>query len=144
MGLAYDKLGNAAKSKELFQQAMVTQGSGRRRRRDRSEMSYFEGMAALKLGRNAEATQLFDDLIAGGNQALAAGSDVDYFAKFGQRRSDRLRLANAHYLIGLGNLGKGETAKARDEFQTTLKLDVNHLGATTQLSTSSLEAVASR
>ena len=143
MGLAYEKLGNTAKSRELFQQAMS--GEWRRRRREQPEMLYYQGMAALKLGQNAEATQIFDELIAMGNQALAAGSDIDYFAKFGQRRSSRFRLADAHYLIGLGNLGKGETAKARSEFQAVLGLNVNHLGATTQLaSAASPQSVASR
>jgi tetratricopeptide (TPR) repeat protein len=125
MGAAYEKLGNAVKSRELFQQAMVSQW------REHPEMLFYQGLAALKLGQNAAATRYFDDLIAAGDKAL--GSDMDYFAKFGQRRSSRLRLADAHYLIGLGSLGKGESAKARDEFQAALKLNVNHLGATTQL-----------
>jgi tetratricopeptide (TPR) repeat protein len=142
MGLAYDKLGNTAKSRELFQQAMAEKWRGRRR--EWPQMLYFEGLAALKLGRNPEATRFFDDLIAMGGKALAADSDLDYFAKFGQKRSSRLRLADAHYLIGLGNLGKGETARARNEFQAALKLNVNHLGATTQLTSANSEAVASR
>ena len=142
MGLAYDKLGNTAKSREMFQQAVVAQRRGRRH--ERPEMLYFEGLAAQKLGRNAEASRCFDDLIAMGDRALAAPCDVDYFAKFGQKHSSRLRLADAHYLIGLGNLGKGETAKARDEFQAALKLNVNHLGATTQLTSTRSETVASR
>jgi tetratricopeptide (TPR) repeat protein len=142
MGLVYDKLGNSAKSRELFQQAMAAQWHGRRR--GRPEMLYYGGMAALKLGRNTEATGFFDNLIAMGDKALAADTDVDYFAKFGQKRSNRLRLADAHYLIGLGNLGKGETAKAHNEFQAALKLNVNHLGATAQLASSSSETVAAR
>jgi tetratricopeptide (TPR) repeat protein len=143
MGLTYDKLGNTTKSRELYQQAMAD--SRRKERREQPEMLYYQGLAALKLGRSAEANQIFDDLIAMGNKALAAGSDTDYFAKFGEKRSSRFRLADAHYLIGLGNLGKGETAKARVEFKAVLGLNVNHLGATTQLSTSaSPERVAAR
>ena len=143
MGLVYEKLGNTSKSHELFQQALSSEW--RRRRREQPEMLYYQGMAALKLGQNAEATQIFDELIAMGNQALAAGSDIDYFAKFGQKRTANFRLADAHYLIGLGNLGKGETAKAREEFQSVLGLNVNHLGATTQLaSAASPQSVASR
>jgi tetratricopeptide (TPR) repeat protein len=142
MGLAYDKLGNAAKSRELFHEAMLAEW--REQRRGRPEMRYYEGLAALKLGYNTDATIFFNDLIATGSKALAVGSDADYFAKFGQKRSSRLRLADAHYLIGLGNLGKGETAKARDEFQAALKLNVNHLGATTQLASTGSATVASR
>jgi tetratricopeptide (TPR) repeat protein len=143
MGLTYEKLGNTAKSHELFQQALSSEW--RRRRREQPEMLYYQGMAALKLGQNAEANQIFDELIAMGNQALAAGSDIDYFAKFGLKRTGNFRLADAHYLIGLGSLGKGETAKAREEFRSVLGLNVNHLGATTQLaSAAGAESVASR
>jgi len=142
MGLAYEKLRNAAKSQEMFQQAMRAQG--RRRHHEQPEMLYYQGLAAQKLGRSAEATRFFDDLVATGDKALTAPSDVDYFAKFGQKQSSRLRLADAHYLIGLGNLGKGETAKARDEFQAALKLNVNHLGATTQLVSARSQTVASK
>ena len=99
----------------------------RKRRHEQPEMLYYQGMSALKLGQTAEAKQIFDEMIAMGDKALAAGSDIDYFAKFGQKRASRFRLADAHYLIGLGNLGKGETAKARVEFQAVLGLNVNHL-----------------
>jgi len=143
MGLTYEKLGDTAKSRELFQQAMS--GEWRRRRHGQPEMLYYQGMAALKLGQNSEATQIFDELIAMGDKALAAGSDIDYFAKFGQRRSRRFHLADAHYLIGLGNLGKGDAAKAKVEFHTVLGLNVNHLGATTRLAGAArAESVASR
>jgi tetratricopeptide (TPR) repeat protein len=138
MGLTYEKLGNTPKSRALYQQATADQW--REERRERPEMLYYQGLAVLKLGRAADANQIFDGLIAMGNKVLAPESDIDYFAKFGQRRSSRFRLADAHYLIGLGSLGKGETAKARAEFQAALGLNVNHLGATTQLSTSASSA----
>ncbi|MBZ5562208.1 MAG: DUF5107 domain-containing protein [Acidobacteriia bacterium] len=134
MGLAYERLGSTAKSRELFQRALVVQGQGYWG--EHPEMRYYQGLAAQKLGRNTEANRFFDGLIAMGHKMLAVGSDIDYFAKFGQRRSNGFRLANAHYLIGLGNLGKGEPAKARIEFQEVLKLNANHLGATSQLLTS--------
>lgn len=131
LGLTYEKLGNATKSQELFQQAVAT--GLPRKRWEEPEMLYYQGLAALKLGQNSEANQIFDGLIAMGNKALAGGTSMDYFAKFGQRLSSRLRLADAHYLLGLGELGKGATARARDEFQATLQLNINHLGATEQL-----------
>ena len=108
-------------------------------------MLYYQGMAALKLGKTAEASQIFNEMIDMGAKGLAAGSDIDYFAKFGVKRSNRLRLADAHYLIGLGDLGKGDTAKAQDEFNAVLGLNVNHLGATVQITSSApARNVASR
>ena len=143
LGLTYERLGDVTKSRDLFQQAVAA--SGREESPRQAEMQYYRGLAQRKLGRDAEASQIFDDLIARGDKALAQGNDIDYFAKFGQRRSSSFQRADAHYLIGLGNLGKGETAKARLEFQAVLGLNVNHLGATNQLSASArAETVASR
>jgi tetratricopeptide (TPR) repeat protein len=142
LGVAYGKLGNSAESLEMFRQAVAALGP--EQGRERPEMLYYAGLAAQKLGRSAEATRFFGDLIGKGEKALATRPEADYFAKFGQRRSSRLRLAEAHYLIGLGNLGKGEAAKARDEFQAALNLNVNHLGATTQLSSEGSRTVATR
>ena len=142
MGVAYDKLGNTTKSQEMFRQAVVAPGP--EPPREQPEMLYYAGLAAQKLGRSAEATRFFGELIRKGDEALATRPEADYFAKFSQRRSSRVRLAEAHYLIGLGNLGMGEAAKARGEFQAALNLDVNHLGATTQLSSESSRTVASR
>ena len=142
MGVAYDKLGNSAKSKEMFQQAVAALEP--ERRREQPEMQYYAGLAAQKLGRSAEAARFFRELIEKGDTELAEPSNLDYFAKFGQRRSRSQRLAEAHYLIGLGNLGNGQAAKARDEFQAALKLNVNHLGARIQLMASSTPALAAR
>ncbi len=143
LALTYEKLGDATKSRELFEQALAA--PEREEAPQQAEMRYYRGLAALKLGRNAQANQIFDALIDTGNKALAAGSDINYFAKFGQRKSSSFQRADAHYLIGLGNLGKGETAKARIEFQAALGLNVNHLGATNQLSASAAsKSLASR
>jgi tetratricopeptide (TPR) repeat protein len=129
-GLAQEKLGNAAKSQQLFQQAMAPLAPDAR-----PEMEYYQGLAALKLGQNSKAKELFGKLIATGQETLAGSSNATLFtAKFGGESSKRYQLANAHYLIGLGNLGNGETAKARREFEDALKVDINHLGATAQLS----------
>jgi len=131
MGQAYAGLGNTAKARDLYQQARFKEA----KESGDPGMPYYQGLAALKLGQTMESARLFDNLIASGQKTLVRGPEVDYVAKFGQTQSNNRRLANAHYLVGLGNLGKGDTAKARVEFQEALKLDVNHLGATAQLST---------
>jgi len=128
MGIAQEKLGNSAKSQELFRDAVASHS-----RFLSPEMEYYQGLAALKLGQNAKAQQLFDNLIARGQKMLAGNSESGFFAKFGSGQSERHRMADAHYLIGLGNLGKGTSEKAREEFQQALKVDINHLGATAQL-----------
>lgn len=58
---------------------------------------------------------------------------MDYFAKFGERRSEAARTAHAHYLMGLGYLGQGNRPEAKAEFEKVIERNVNHLGARTQL-----------
>ena len=78
------------------------------------------------------AAQIFDDLVHTGQQRLKVQS-TDFFAKFGGMRSESTEKAQAHYLIGLGYLGKKLTAQARQELETAHHLDINHLGVQTQL-----------
>lgn len=129
LGLAEEKLGDSSKAKQLFEEAAATEWW------DKSPaMEYYQGLAALKLGQNDEAEHLFANLIAQGESTLAGRSKESLFTeKFGNGQSESYRLANAHYLIGLGELGKGATAKARDEFQQALKMNINHVGAVAQL-----------
>ena len=58
---------------------------------------------------------------------------MDFFAKFGEKKSEMIRQANVHYLLGLGYLGKGQIEKARAEFEQVLHLNINHIGAKDQL-----------
>lgn len=98
-----------------------------------AETRYFQGLAFRKLGQEAQAARVFDELISAGEAELAAASDMDYFAKFGERRSEAARVAHARYLMGLGYLGQGSRAEARTEFEKVIEQNVNHLGAQTQL-----------
>lgn len=129
LGMAEEKLGNISRSQQLFEEAAASEWW-----RNGPAMEYYQGLAALRLGHNDEAARLFSSLIARGQSMLAGGSKESPFAaKFGRGQSERYHLADAHFLIGLGNLGMGATAKAREEFLQVLKMDINHLGATARL-----------
>jgi Tfp pilus assembly protein PilF len=58
---------------------------------------------------------------------------MDFFAKFGEKKSAQVQMADARYLIGLGHLGKGEQEKAREQFEKAVELDLDHVWAQTQL-----------
>jgi hypothetical protein len=58
---------------------------------------------------------------------------MDFFAKFGTREPIRVQKARAHYLVGLGHLGKGEKDRARESFEAAVQLCASHLGARTML-----------
>jgi Tfp pilus assembly protein PilF len=68
-------------------------------------------------------------LIESGNDSLDRGSSTDFFSKFGERQSQRNRVASAHYIVGLGLLELGDTQKAKDQFNEALKAKPDHLGA---------------
>ena len=125
VGLAHEALGDAATAKASFAAAAGRSGAP-------SEGRYFAALALRKLGRDAEATPVFEGLVKAGQAQLTRGEPADYFAKFGERQSDQVRQANGHYLIGLGRRGLGDTAPAEAEFKQALELHPAHLGAALQ------------
>jgi tetratricopeptide (TPR) repeat protein len=127
VGTAHEALAEAENAKAAFEQA----ASGRDGAS--SEAGYFRALAVQKLGRAKEATPIFARLVKTGGEQLAQDEAADYFAKFGEKQSGRVRQANAHYLIGLGYLGQGKPAEAKSEFQKALELNPSHLGATIQV-----------
>jgi hypothetical protein len=57
-------------------------------------------MAYRKLGREAQARELFDGLVTYARQRIASlegGSSLEFFAKFGSRRSPGEQMAAAYY-----------------------------------------------
>jgi len=119
VGAAQEALGHTSRAKQFYEKS-VAELYGR------SEIGYYQGLALRKLGRDGEATELFDGLVSHGKERLAASPGLDFFAKFGERQSERSRLAEAHYLTGLGHLGKGQKEEAKVEFEQTLTLNPNH------------------
>jgi tetratricopeptide (TPR) repeat protein len=127
IGAAHEALGHPERAKQFYEKS-VPELYGR------SEIGYYQGLALRKLGRAAEAAELFEGLVSFGKDRLAASPGLDFFAKFGEKKSERNRLAEAHYLIGLGHLGKGEKGEAKAEFEQALKVNPNHTWAAGRLS----------
>jgi hypothetical protein len=76
----------------------------------------------------AKAVACFDELIRLG-RAMLAGTGEDFFQKFGVRRAASVHQAQAHYLLGCGALGRGDTSAAAQEFGRVVQLNANHLWA---------------
>jgi len=126
IGAAHEASGDPAAARASYEKAVETENAW-------SELSYYQGLALRKLGQVKEAVRLFDGLIAFAAKQLEAGAEMDYFAKFGERQSRHFLMADAHYLTGLGYLGKDEQAAARREFEKALELDAFHSGAGNRL-----------
>jgi tetratricopeptide (TPR) repeat protein len=127
IGTAHAALGDAAAAKSAFEKAAAGRDRGA------TESSYFHALALQKLDRADEAKPIFERLVKAGGEQLTQGEAPDYFAKFGEKTSERVRQANAHYLIGLGQLGLGRRSEAEAAFQKALELHPAHLGSTTAL-----------
>ncbi len=121
---AFEASGKTTKAKEYYQRSATT-----KQREGWSELRFYQGMAFKKLGQQERANKIFSGLIGHAEKQLASTGGLEFFAKFGRERSKEERLANAHYLIGLGYLGKGRKDRAMVEFKKSLKLNVNHLWA---------------
>ncbi len=127
IGAAHAALGDADAAKAAFEKATARKESAA------SESQYYYALALQKLGRADEATRIFAGLVTAGEEQLTRSEAPDYFAKFGEKQSERVRKAQAHYLTGLGRLGQGQQTEAAAAFQKALEADPAHLGANVQL-----------
>ncbi|MEA3224723.1 MAG: tetratricopeptide repeat protein, partial [Planctomycetota bacterium] len=124
IGRAYDALGNAEKATEFYKKAAERRGAS-----GSSEARFHQGLSFSKLGQQSEADKIFDELIKSGQQKLSERSAVDVFAKFGEGQTVAAHKASACYALGLGYLGKGQTDKAKAEFEKAVELNVSHVWA---------------
>ena len=123
IGTVYDKLGNSKKAGECWQQAV-----SRRQNPELSDIHFYRALSLQKLGRTVEAEEIMDGLIKLGKQRLES-PEIDFFAKFGERDTPDDKKSEAHYLMGLGYLGKGMDNNAKQEFAEAVRLNINHIWA---------------
>jgi tetratricopeptide (TPR) repeat protein len=99
--------------------------------------SYYQALCLQKLGQADRAKTIFQGLVDSGQRALTqpASTEAGRGGGRGQPQSPRLRTANAHYAIGLGYLGLGDTAKAKSELSQAVETSPDLLGARTALAT---------
>jgi tetratricopeptide (TPR) repeat protein len=121
LGAVSEAEGRADQARRHFEQSAAGPAAS-------PEMRYYQGLAARKLGQDAKAARLFDDLIRMGQDRLHAAGELDFFAKFGSRQSPAVRKADAHWLMGLGLLGKGQRVEARKQFAAAVQAHASHLG----------------
>lgn len=122
VGMALDASGEKEKARRYYEMAVEQE-------RAWSELSFYQGMACRKLGRNEAASRIFSGLMRFARERMEEGADMDFFAKFGEKQAAGKRRAQAHYLLGLSYLGKGDANSAETEFERALALDPQHLWA---------------
>ena len=125
-GLAYEGLGDARKAAELWREgaSVGAPNPGRRAQPDAAgtgERAFYQALCQRRAGETARAVATFESLVAAGNQAIAEAG------------SQRAKLAQAHYLLGLGRAGLGAQQQAREAFAEALRLSPDLPGARTAL-----------
>jgi tetratricopeptide (TPR) repeat protein len=141
IGTTYEALGDSKMARASFEKAAANPSKAYDPSREvanfEPQILFYRAGSLQKLGRTAEAAQIFDGLIKSGQAALQIrGSGTpDYFAKFGEKETEESRMAQAHYVLGLGYLGANKRLEAKAELEQAVKLNVDHLDAKFQLST---------
>jgi tetratricopeptide (TPR) repeat protein len=129
IGLTYEALGNKTQAKNYFKLAADQNLRGS------NYIGYYQGLSFLKSGNKTRASEIFNSLIADGDKQISQGSntDVDFFAKFGEREAKNVQLSNAYMLKGLGYKGLGDTEMATENLKKAVELSASNLYAKVEL-----------
>jgi tetratricopeptide (TPR) repeat protein len=143
IGTAYQAMGNAEKAEQSWNvasEAMAGHAAAHGRGRRGANRStpgvhvahasaYYQALALEKLGQGDRAKALFQQLIDTGTQALGGASGASISATSTDQTGQRTQVADAHYLVGLGQLGLNSKDKARQEFSLALQASPDHFAA---------------
>lgn len=138
LGCAYETLGLATEAERAFVKAsrgLEEPTSAMYYNDQPPEMIFYQGLAWLKLQDQKEAKRRFNKLIDYGEKHLFDEVKIDYFAvslpDFLVFEDDlnKRNVIHCKFMMGLGWLGLGNLAKAKQFLQEVLALDPNHQGA---------------
>ncbi|GIO29594.1 MULTISPECIES: DUF5107 domain-containing protein [Paenibacillus] len=138
MGIAYQNLKKGKEALECFTNASLglAEPTNAMYYNDQPpEMIFYQGRAWLMLNNEKEAKRRFNKLIDFAEKHLFDDVRMDYFAvslpEFLLFEDDLKKRNTIHcfFLMGLGLLGLGHSAQAKEKFDRVLQLDPNHQGA---------------
>lgn len=137
MGRTHEAMGDREAAAKGFAMAVETGPADlaptRPAATDEPETYYYAARALEKMGRASETARIYEGLIGAGKAQLADHVPMYFFASFGHPQPERIRFAQAHYVMGLGLLGLGKGAGAREAFERAVALNGNHVAARMQL-----------
>ncbi|HAQ20547.1 MAG TPA: hypothetical protein DCR40_15155 [Prolixibacteraceae bacterium] len=127
IGLAYEALSKKTNAKSYF--TMSTEQSIN----ETNYILYYQGLSYLKLGNKTKAFEYFNSLIEKGNKRIKQGSEIDFFAKFGEHEAENVQQSNAYMMKGLGYKGLGDNNAATENLKKALELSASNLFANVEL-----------
>ena len=138
LGNVYEKMGDKEKANEYWQKAStgLSEPAAAIFYNDQQpDKIFYQGLALLKLGKEKEAQQRFENLINYGKQHLNDKVEMDFFAVslpdlmiFNDDLSMRNKI-HCLYLLALGNLGLQKNKETKKYFDEVLQMDKAHGGA---------------
>ncbi len=138
LGIAYEQQGLSDEAHRAFvkaSQGLEEPASAMYYNDQPPEMIFYQGLAWSKLGNEHEAKRRFNKLIDYGERHIFDEVKIDFFAvslpDFLVFEDDlnKRNVMHCRFMMGLGCLGLGEPAKAREHLELVLEMDVNHQGA---------------
>jgi tetratricopeptide (TPR) repeat protein len=134
-GVAEEALGDRSAARNTWQAVVnakvpESRAGGNAAAVEQAVQRYHQALALRKLGDPGRAELALRELLTAVQGALAeAPAEIDYFSSYGRQDSGRSRVADAHYIAGLGHLGLGAVSEARAAFGKALLVSPDHLGA---------------
>ena len=137
LGLSYEAMGDAGKARECYEQATLgpTEPAAALYYNDaKPDKIFYQGLALMRLGRDAEARGRFHRLVDFGEKHLFDTVRMDYFAVSLPDLliwEDSLQTRNdihCKYMMALGHYGLGDKEHSRRYADDVYALDVNHQG----------------
>jgi tetratricopeptide (TPR) repeat protein len=110
IGRVHEAMGNLEQARQFWVKAAA---EGRRFPLNGVQL-YHKALALQKLGQSEKAKEIFQGLVKPAGES---------------EQSSRVRLGRAHYVAGLGYLGLGDKAKARQELARALEINPAEAGA---------------
>ena len=137
LGIAYDALGQKEKARQCWEEA--TKGpqepaAAMYYNDAKPDKIFYQGLALLKLGREAQAHGRFYRLINYGKQHIFEKQIMDYFAVslpdllIWEDSLDTKNLIHCKYMLALGYFGLGDREHAERYLKEVEELDNNHQG----------------
>jgi tetratricopeptide (TPR) repeat protein len=142
-GVAYENSGDSQKAADSWKRAVTPPEPMPGRRANPlgngqtvgNLQTYYQALAFQKLGQPEKAQPLFESLVQSAQKELKqpASTAPGRAGRNGREVSPRIRMANAHYLAGLGYLGQKDQVQARAELTQAVQLSPDLVGARTAL-----------
>jgi tetratricopeptide (TPR) repeat protein len=127
IGMANEAKGNKKEAKSYFTMAAEQPVE------TSDYILYYQGLSFQKLGKKDKASACFNALISEGDKRIKKGSEIDFFAKFGEREAENVQLSNAYMLKGLGYKGLGNAKAATENLQKAVELSASNLYAKVEM-----------